>query len=450
MSSARTGPLIRFVVCLLALVVLAACAGNGEGRTSSSGEDLETVRVPGDAASIQEAVDLVAEGGLVLVGPGTYREQVLIETPNVTLRGEARNDTVIDGEGVRAYGVGAVADGVAIENLTVTDHTFYGALVTGLHDNGEPAARGDTGYTAFNPEAFPPVQRFLIDHVTAYNNGLYGLYAFNSQHGVIRDSYASGHADSGIYVGQCEECDTHVLDNVAENNALGFENANASDSVYVVGNRFSGNRIGASFLSNYREAFVPQSGNYVAGNLITDNNAEHSPSHAEGGFGIGLGISGGTDNTFVDNRVEDNATAGVMLSSEEDLAPLDNELVGTIFANNGVDLVNTAVSRSPAAGNCLTAAEGATSLDDITFAPEGLAESLQHCGDGKEQPETNLSNVAAEPAPPGVSFRQVDPPPAQPELADVSAGPRELPEEVEHVHSEPALPDPDHLDERAR
>ena len=75
--------------------------------------------------------------------------------------------------------------------------------------------------------------------MTAHNNGLYGIYAFDAQHGVIADSYASGSADSGLYVGQCRDCDILVRDNVAERNAVGFENANASGPLVITGNRFA-------------------------------------------------------------------------------------------------------------------------------------------------------------------------------------------------------------------
>ena len=212
---------------------------------------------------------------------------------------------MIDGGGIRPYGIVVIADGVRVENLTVTGATFYGVLFTGLHDANGPSAHTADGYHAWDPSKFPPLQRFRVDHVTAHNNGLYGIYAFNARHGVITDSYASGSADSGIYVGQCTECDILVSGNVAERNAVGFENANASDSVVLTGNRFSDNRVGLTLLSSYQEAFTPQQKNQVVGNLISDNNEADSPSQADGGFGTGIGISGGqrnTDRTQPDHR----------------------------------------------------------------------------------------------------------------------------------------------------
>ncbi len=269
-----------------ALLAASACAPTPPAEDSAGAG---TIRVPQDAATLELAADRVQTGGTIVIAPGVYEEQLVIDTPDVTVRGEDRNGTVIDGGGLRPYGIVAIADGVRVENLTVTGATFYGVLFTGLHDENGPSAPTATGYEPWDPEQFPPLQRFLVDHVTASNNGLYGIYAFNAQHGVIRDSYASGSADSGFYVGQCEECDVLVTGNVAERNAVGFENANASDTVVVAGNRFSGNRVGMTLLSSYQEAFTPQRSNDVVGNLVSDNAEADSPAQAEGAFGDGSG-----------------------------------------------------------------------------------------------------------------------------------------------------------------
>ena len=415
----RPHALARAVVAAVAVLGLlvgctpAAPAPHGTGTS-------EIVHVPEDAPTISAAVDLVAPGGLVVVAPGTYPEQVLVSTPDVTIRGLDRNTTLIDAEGIRPYGIVAVADGVSIENLTVTRATFYGVLVTGMHDASGPGAHGDDGYTRLDTERFPPVQRFSIDHVTATNNGLYGIYAFDAQHGVIRDSYASGSADSGFYVGQCRGCDILVTGNVAENNAVGFENANASDSVVVVGNRFSGNRVGMTFLSNYQEALSPQRGNTVVGNLVTGNTASDSPAQAEGAFGIGIGVGAGTENLFARNLIAGNPSAGVVLSSTEDLAPVGNLFEGNVFADNGVDLANVASDRAPAVGNCLIG-------DAPRTLPEGL---LEGCTPDTRQPSATRDTLPRLEVPPGVSFLRVAPPPAQPQLGDLDAPARRLPDAV--------------------
>ena len=231
---------VRRVPCLVAAVVLAAttaaCSPHPAAREP---EKSALVTVPSDTGSLQEAADRVAPGGQITIQPGTYEQTMIVSTPDVTVRGADRNGTVIDGQGTRPYGVVGIADGLRVQNLTVRNHTFYGVLVTGLHDANGPRANNGNVYEPFDPARFPPVQRFEISYVTAYDNGLYGIYAFDAQHGVIANSYASGSADSGFYVGQCKLCDILVRNNVAERNAVGFENANASAPLSILANRFT-------------------------------------------------------------------------------------------------------------------------------------------------------------------------------------------------------------------
>ncbi len=402
LAAVYTCPVPRRLPALAAAVALAAALLGGCASPALRAE----VAVPGDAATIAEALELVAPGGVVRVAAGRYEEQVVVDTPDVTLRGEDRDGTVIDGGGIRPYGVVAIADGVSIENLTVTGATFYGVLVTGLHDGDAPADPGTGGYTGWDPERFPPLQRFLVDHVTAHNNGLYGIYAFNSQHGVIRDSYASGSADSGFYVGQCEQCDILVTGNVAERNAVGFENANASDSVVVVGNRFSGNRVGMTLLSSYQEAFTPQRGNTVVGNLVADNTEADSPSQAEGGFATGVGISGGQHNVVERNRITGNPRAAVVLASTEDIPALGNRFVDNVV--DGVAVANVSRARTPASGNCWR--------DAVLTEPAELAAELADACDGATGAQAAADGIAGPEEPRGVSFLKVAPPRAQPQL----------------------------------
>ena len=397
-------------------LILAAGALGGCGQGSAQSARQSVVRVPADAATITAGLGKLADNGLLLISPGVYREAVTVDIPGVTIRGTDRNGVVIDAEGTRPNGIVVTSDGVTVQNLTVRGATFYGLLVTGMPGGG--TGRTDGGYAKLDPEKFPPVQRFRVDHVTAGNNGLYGIYAFDAQHGVIENSYASGSADSGFYVGQCRQCDITVRANVAERNAVGFENANASDSVYIVGNRWSGNRIGMTMLSSYQEAFVPQRGNTVAGNVIVGNTATDSPAQASGGFGIGIGISGGQDNTFQANLISGNPQAGVLINNAEDIPATGNRITGNSFADNGIDVADSSTAQAPSKGNCLSGSPAPSAK------PASLAGSTCPAGSPATEgiPAGELPPVSA---PPGVSFLKVAPGRDQPNLpGDVEkAGP---------------------------
>lgn len=413
MSFWRANSFSRFLAASASLVlgtaVVAGC--------SASAQDDQVLRVPAEVATLSEAVEQANPGDLILVAPGRYEEQMLISTPDVTIRGEDRNEVIIDGGGIRPYGIVAMADGVRVENLTVTGATFYGLLFTGLHDESGPSAPTANSYEPWDPSKFPPLQRFHADHITAYNNGLYGIYAFNAQHGVIQNSYASGSADSGIYVGQCTACDILVTGNIAERNAVGFENSNASDSVMLAGNRFTNNRIGLTLLSSYQEAFTPQRGNLVVGNLIGENNAEQTPSQALGGYGTGIGISGGVANEILRNTITGNLRTGILLNNAEDLPALGNAFIDNTFDENRVDFVNASAGRTPAVDNCVSGSQS------ISTEPAELSDTLQLAGCDTSDASTTQSGqpatetIGGPEAPKGISFLQVATPPAQPNLA---------------------------------
>lgn len=388
-------------MAVLLLLGGTACAAQPPARA-------DVVRVPQDASTIAQAVTRVKEGGLVLISPGLYRESVRVAVPGVTLRGLDRNTVVLDGEGTRPDGVVVTAPGVSVENLTVTRYAFNGVLVTGMTDgSGAGLGRGSTGYKPLDPARFPLLDGFAVRYVTASNNGLYGIYAFDAKNGVIERNHASGGSDSGIYLGQCKPCNTVIRDNVAEHNAVGLENANASKGVYVLGNRLTGNRVGLSITSDYQEAFIPQQESVVAGNLIADNASADSPAHAEGAFGVGVGIGGGQDNLIVRNRIEGNPSVGVIVSSSEDLSPIGNRVTGNAMARNGTDLAYVPSHRAPGKENCFLA----NNTRPPARLPRCPAGALPHTAPRAVRP------------PAGLSFLDVPPPPAQASMADPLTAP---------------------------
>jgi hypothetical protein len=297
------------------------------------------------------------------------------------------------------------APGVAVENLTVRNHILNGVLVTGMSDEAGGIARGSNGYTRLDPAKYPPLQGFRVSYVTASNNALYGIYAFNSRHGVIEHSYASGSADSGIYVGQCKPCDIVVRDNVAERNAVGYEGANASGRMFVLRNRLAGNRVGLTTNSEYQEAFIPQEDAAIVGNLIAHNAEPTSPAQADGGYGIGVGIAGGTRNLVSRNLIVGNPSTGIALASTEDLPPTGNQLVENVLQNNGIDVVDASTPRAPGKGNCLSG------NDLITTLPANLPATMPCPAGAAATPGTTLPRLTA---PRGVPFREVPPGPPQP------------------------------------
>ncbi|MGC0419048.1 right-handed parallel beta-helix repeat-containing protein [Embleya sp. AB8] len=402
---------LRFlsVLALLIVVVASGCSSGDSNSKSSDGRHPagNVLRVPQDFRTVQKAVDVAREGDLVLVGPGVYRESVRVTVPRVVVRGTDRNAVVFDG-GVRLVnGITVTGAGSVVENLTVRGYLANGVLFTGVTD--ERLQRRGAGGSAYDPldtTRFPMVRGFRATAVTAYNNGLYGIYAFDARGGVIEDSYTSGQADSGIYVGQCRPCDTLVRGNTVERNAVGIEITNASEGLTVLGNRVVGNRVGVTINSNDLEALAPQHGAVIAGNVIADNNASDTPEQADGGFGIGIGIGGGQENRVARNLVRGNRSAGVVVTDPPGHPAVGNRVEGNRVTDNGTDLVSAAADP----GNCFTGNSPATQ------SPSGL-EDLAGCGTSPGRAVPAGRAVPVQP-PRGIAFSSVPAPPAQPSMPD--------------------------------
>ena len=196
----------------------------------------------------------------MLVSPGVYKESVNIGTDGIVLRGVDRNRTILDGEFERANGVFVVgADGVAVENMTARNFTENGFFWNGV-----------LGYRG--------------SYLTAYRNGDYGVYAYDSQYGIFEHSYASGSPDSGFYIGQCNPCHAVITDVVSEYNLLGYSGSNSSGDLFLVNSDWSHNRTGIVPNSFGAEELSPQGQATIAGNVVGDNGDPRATRWERGGL----------------------------------------------------------------------------------------------------------------------------------------------------------------------
>ncbi len=77
-----------------------------------------TIDVPGDTPTIADAVHAAADGDVVRIAPGRYRERVFVER-SITLTGSTSQSTIVD-----AGGIGSVI-AVAAPNVTIRGLTLF-------------------------------------------------------------------------------------------------------------------------------------------------------------------------------------------------------------------------------------------------------------------------------------------------------------------------------------
>ncbi len=255
-------------------------------------KDVLEVGVNKNYSKIQDAVDDAIEGDLILIDEGIYNESVTVTTSYLTIRGVNRNKVIIDGEFMRENGIQIYeTDGVTVENLSVRNFSL-----NGVYWNGSKGFRGS--------------------YLTVYNNGDYGVYAFDSTDGVFDNVYASGHPDSGIYIGQCYPCNSLIFDNVVEGNALGYSGTNAGGHLYLFNNIWRDNMSGIVPNTLDSELNPPGRETTIIGNLVIDNNNYEAPTNRFGlvAKGMGIVVPGRVGDVIEKNLVINHDRYGIVAS----------------------------------------------------------------------------------------------------------------------------------------
>lgn len=366
---------------------------------SSCSSDIATpqvIRVPSEQSTIQDAVNKAKPGDLVLIDKGVYSEGVAVENDGITIRGVDRNAVVLDGRGKYSNGFTVTGNGVTIQNMTLHSYQQNAIIFTGVLPS---SSEYDESYEYSGASDGKVVDGYRVDHVTTYNNGLYGIYAFASRNGIIENSYASGHPDSGMYVGQCRPCNAVLRNNISENNAIGYYGTNASGNVYIVNSIYRKNRLGIAPNSQDAEKLAPQSSTVVAGNIVDDNDNPGAPKIPEGFFAAGIAVGGGTKNTITKNKVTNHAGAGIVLLTFNQFEPEGNVIRGNDLSYNGTDLVYTS-SMSTSNKNCFERNRYKSS------SPANI-EKIMSCGPEVKVPATFFTFPVA---PPGPNFQDVTKP----------------------------------------
>jgi hypothetical protein len=384
-----------------AAVALVAVAWFVVGCGADGGPDAGPTIVEVAAGdSIQSAVDRARPGDMVLIAGGIYNESVEVTTEDIVIRGEDRNAVILDGDMDLENGIVVRADGVAVENLTVRGYRANGVLFVGELDQ-----RGASGDAYGAAAETVQLQGYRASYVTAHDNGLYGLYAFAAENGVFEHSYAAGHPDAGVYIGQCKPCDAVVRDVVAERNTIGYQAINAS-GVSIVSSTFTDNRMGIETGSQDVERLAPQVGHDIVGNRVSDNANELAPGTPDSAFGLGIVVSGGQQNVIERNVVSANPTAGIVVTDIDSYAPLGNVVRANLLVDNGVDVVYAVSDANRSTGdatNCFEAndSERPDALLDAGCLPLGEAADPLAAPAGPPTVTFAVQEVAVQPSRPG-------------------------------------------------
>ena len=249
---------------------------------------------PGE--SIQSAVNAAHGGDVIAIEPGTYAEGIQVDKPGLTLVGRRGRD----GAGVVIENPGGEEDGIRVDPGS-DRFVLLNVTVRGFGENGV-LVRGVDG--------------FLLSGVTAQDNGEYGLFPVHSSNGLIEQCRASGHNDTGIYVGQSHDITVRHSVAFANVNGIEFEN---SQRVEGLANETYDNVVGILVVVLPGLDVKTTSDVLVARNRVHDNN---HPNFAPPGdlasfvpSGSGILIVGADRATVEGNAVSGNQFTGIAVGS---------------------------------------------------------------------------------------------------------------------------------------
>jgi hypothetical protein len=289
--------------------------------------------------TIQSAVNKSKKGDTVRVKKGTYREAVKVSGAKksyLKLIGDPKSPgkVVLEGGDKKTNGVFVNgADEVTVRGIKAQNYTSNGFFFVNV-----------VGYTAQN--------------LIAAKTGVYGIYAFNSKGGTMRDSEAYYNNDAGFYIGQTPaqvKPVRSIVDNIESwGNPLGWSGTNMR-YVTITGSRFYNNAAGLIPNALDSEKFPPAEDNIIRGNEIFWNNFNFHKgapfkiategTSALAPVGTGILLLAGRRNIVEDNKIYGNWGIGVALiegillqKNPQAVDLVGNEVRDNQFGLDGTDL----------------------------------------------------------------------------------------------------------------
>jgi len=289
---------------------------------------------------------------------------VMITTSGIHLRGMNRSTVIVDGtkagspacssdpsaqnygapgSGGQAVGRNGIliwkANNVSVDNMTICN--FLGGTGNAGNEiwwNGGDNS-GTIGIKGYEGSYLTATSTFFSAQGTAAQQEAtaaeYGIFSSNSAGPAAWNQiYASNFNDSGSYVGACHQvCDVTINHAWMEYNALGYSGTNSGGAIVIENSQFDNNQDGLDTNTQIDgDPPAPQNGEcpdngtspiththscwvFIHNNSHNNNNPNvpEAGEVAAGPIGTGMTLSGGRNDTVMDNSFYDNGAWGFLL-----------------------------------------------------------------------------------------------------------------------------------------
>jgi len=276
-------------------VAIAACGGEKAEKRDVSAADADY------AETLQMRLLDAKPGDVIEIPSGVFSfdRSLSLTVDGVTIRGAGMDETVLSFQGQIAGAEGLLvnADDFTIEDLAIED-TIGDALKVNEGEN-IVIRRVRTEWTG-GPKT---------------ENGAYGIYPVQTTNVLLEENVAIGASDAGIYIGQSSN--VIVRNNRAERNVAGIEIENTIGAD-VYGNVATENT-GGILVFNMPQLKQPGYETRVYDNDVYENNTKNFGHEgtpvASIPAGSGIVVNSNDKVEIFGNRIRDNKTANVIISS---------------------------------------------------------------------------------------------------------------------------------------
>ncbi len=231
---------------------------------------------PGNYTSIQEAIDNSTSGDTIFVYAGTYAENIDTKLKKITLMGENRESTFIEGQTtdpvvrignsdttIEGFFMKGSSDEIILQVATLCEDVY---IVNNIIENGiqgisltVPTSRINIiGNTILN-NIYIGIQiqtstYTLIQGNTITANGKQGIdLSLNSNHNSILNNTITGNGEEGIAVGGLASTENTIEGNIIGDNKLGIRFTTGAGSNEIRSNRIEYSAMEGLLLSSSSE-----------------------------------------------------------------------------------------------------------------------------------------------------------------------------------------------------
>lgn len=230
----------------------------------------------GNYTSIQEAIDNSTNGDTIFVFAGTYAENVDTKLKKISLIGENRESTFIEGQttnpvvrigisdtSIEGFTMKGSSDEIILQVATLCENVFITNNIIESGTQGISLSIPTSKITIADNIIFDNIYigiqvqtstYSLIQGNTINGNGAQGIdLSINCNHNSILNNTITDNGEEGIAIGGLASTENTVEGNVISNNKMGVRFTGGAGSNKIIGNNIEGNAMEGLLLQSSSE-----------------------------------------------------------------------------------------------------------------------------------------------------------------------------------------------------